>query len=100
MTARAPAIEAATLSIAPRPDGGFVLQDPVSGAAVEVRRAPGGRYEVAGESRLYADAIAAIVGEMRRAGAGAARVEPAHVAVALDAVEAQVLAPRRRAIVV
>ena len=60
----------------------------------------GGRFVVAGESRLYADAIAALVGEMRRAGAGAARVEPVHVAVALDAVEAQVLEPRGRAAVV
>lgn len=101
MTALAPAIEAATLSIAPRDNGGFVLADRLTGAAVEVRREPGGRYGVAGESRLYCDAVAAIVGEMRRAGAGAARVEPVHVAVALDAVEAEVvLEPRGRAVVV
>ena len=98
MTAQAPAVEAAALSIEPRPDGGFVLSDPLTGAGVDVRIGAGGRYEVAGESRLYADAIAAICGEMRRA--GAARVEPVHVAIALDAVEAQVLKPRGRAVVV
>ena len=47
------------LSIAPGADGGFVLSDPLTGAAVLVRRDPGGRYEVAGESRLYCDAVAA-----------------------------------------
>lgn len=98
--AQAPAVEAAALAIEPRADGGFVLEDPVSGARVDVRPEPGGRFVVAGESRLYADAIAALVGEMRRAGADAARVEPVHVAVALDAVEAQVLEPRGRAVVV
>ena len=96
----APAIEAAALSIAPRADGGFVLEDPVSGARVDVRPEPGGRYLVAGESRLYADAVAAIIGQISRAGGGVARVEPAHVAVAPDAVEAQVLKPRERAVVV
>lgn len=86
MTAAASAVEAAALSIAPRADGGFVLQNPLTGCGVEVRRAPDGRFVVAGESRLYADAVAA-------------RVEPADVAVALDAVEAQVLEPRGRAVV-
>ena len=57
MTAQAPAVEAAALSIKPRPDGGFVLSDPLTGARVEVRREPGGRYAVAGESRLYCDAL-------------------------------------------
>ena len=42
MTAQAPAVEAAALSIEPRDDGGFVLSDPVSNAAVEVRPEPGG----------------------------------------------------------
>ena len=89
------------LSIAPGAEGGFVLSDPLTGAAVLVRRDPGGRYEVAGESRLYCDAVAALVGEMRRAGGGAAKIEPVRVAVALTAIEAEmVLEPRGRAAVV
>ena len=50
------------------------LSDPVSGAGVEVQRAAAGRFVVAGGSRLHADAIAAMVGEMRRVRGGAARV--------------------------
>lgn len=103
MTALASAIEAGALEIAPRAGGGFVLTDPLTGAAVEARRLRDGRIEVGGEGaapRLYADAVAAIVAEMRRAGAGAAAVRPEHVAIALDVVEVEVLAPRGRAAVV
>lgn len=103
MTALASGVEACSLEIAPRADGGFTLSDPLSGARVEARRLRDGRIEVGGEGappRLYCDAIAAIVAEMRRAGAGAAAVRPEHVAIALDVAEVEVLAPRGRAAVV
>ena len=83
-------------------DGGFVLTYPVSGAVVEARRALDERFKVAGDGklRLYADAIAAFVGGMRRAGGATARVEPVRVAITLDAIEAGALPPRGRAVVV
>ena len=103
MTALAAAVEAGALEIAPTSGGGFVLSDPLTGASVHARRLRDGRIEVGGEGaapRLYCDAVAAIVAEMRRAGGGVARVEPVHVAIALDALEVEVLAPRGAAAVV
>lgn len=99
MTAQAPAVEAAALSIKPRPDGGFVLSDPLTGARRSAART-GRAIRSGGRVEAVLRCVAAIIGEMRHAGGGAAKIEPAHVAIALDAVEAQVLEPRGRAVVV
>ena len=53
MTGLAPAVEAAELTIEPRPDGGFVLGDLLGGAGVEVRRAAGGSGRAANDNHRH-----------------------------------------------